>query len=143
MSAELVRLFDYDLWANRAWLGYLSARGWPDTETAVLGHVLAASAVWLSRLEGESPAAMPMPAVDEATLAALHGRWTGELARRALTEVVNYRRFNGDRTESEVGDIARHVVNHGTYHRGELRGLCRACGDESFPETDYIRFTSR
>jgi uncharacterized damage-inducible protein DinB len=39
-----------------------------------------------------------------------------------------------------VSDIAAHVVNHGTYHRGQLRERAEADGLDDFPETDLILF---
>ncbi len=36
-----------------------------------------------------------------------------------------------------VSEITEHVINHGTYHRGHLRGLAEAEGI-SFPDTDLI-----
>jgi uncharacterized damage-inducible protein DinB len=39
-----------------------------------------------------------------------------------------------------IGEIAHHVINHGTYHRGHLRGLCDAAEFTEFPDTDLIKF---
>jgi len=141
MSAELSAFFDYDLWANRHWAAYLAGRGWPEPESAIFRHILSASTIWLLRLEGESPAAMPAPGIDDATMVDLHDRWVHVVTNRDLKEVIDYKRMNGEALSSRVGAIARHVANHGTYHRGELRGLCRAAGLDDFPETDYIRFS--
>ena len=33
--------------------------------------------------------------------------------------------------------MAHHVLNHGTYHRGHLRGLAYAEGWDDFHDTDY------
>lgn len=43
-------------------------------------------------------------------------------------------------SEHMLSEVAHHVFNHGTYHRGHLRGLADAAGFEDFPETDLIRF---
>ncbi|MFX6823282.1 DinB family protein [Acinetobacter baumannii] len=51
---------------------------------------------------------------------------------------LTFKRFNGEEVTSTVESIVLHVANHGTYHRGELRGLCRAAGWEDFPETDFF-----
>ncbi|MBS1707577.1 MAG: hypothetical protein JSS65_02520 [Armatimonadetes bacterium] len=140
MSAELTALFDYDLWANRLWAAYLAERDWPETESQIFRHILAASTIWLQRIEGDSPASMPEPSLDDLTQRDLHDRWVRVLQGRDLDEVIAYRRTSGEALQSRLGDIARHVVNHGTYHRGELRGLCKAAGRSDFPETDLIRF---
>ena len=140
MSAELTALFDYDLWANRQWADHLASRGWPEPEKAIFEHMLAASTAWVRRLEGDPPtAALTVPYSAE-TLTQLHGRWVATLADADLDDIVPFRRFNGEEMEASRGDIAKHVANHGTYHRGELRGLCRAAGIDDLPETDLIKF---
>lgn len=141
MSAELTAFFEYDLWANRRWAVYLSGRRWPEPESAIFRHILSASTIWLLRLEGDSPAAMPSPATDDPTMVDLHDKWLRVVTNRDLEEVIHYKRVNGEALSSRVGEIARHVANHATYHRGEIRGLCRAAGLDDFPETDYIRFS--
>lgn len=141
MSAELTAFFEYDLWANRHWSAYLAGRGWPEPESTVFRHILSASTIWLLRLEGESPASMPLPATDDATMVDLYDRWLHVVTSRDLEEVIHYKRMNGEALSSRIGEIARHVANHATYHRGEIRGLCRAAGIDDFPETDYIRFS--
>jgi uncharacterized damage-inducible protein DinB len=38
-----------------------------------------------------------------------------------------------------LSEIVRHVVNHGTYHRGNLTAMLRQMGHEGVP-TDYIHY---
>ncbi len=39
------------------------------------------------------------------------------------------------------GEILRHVINHGTYHRGQIAFLLKLHGAD-FPDTDYITWLS-
>ena len=130
--------FDYDLWANRLWLPLL-APGEQEAELAVFKHILAASTVWVTRLEGTSLTAMPDVPATEDYLTELHRRWIAAFDRFKYGDVVAYRNTRGDSFTSCFGDIVRHVINHGTYHRGQLRGMCGLKG-LPFPETDYIGF---
>jgi uncharacterized damage-inducible protein DinB len=66
--------------------------------------------------------------------------WMDLVARVPAAQIVSYRRTNGEPLQTPFGTIARHVINHGTYHRGELRGLLRAAGDTEFPETDLVAY---
>lgn len=64
-----------------------------------------------------------------------------ELWRRIISEadLDSVLEMTGDRKISAL-DLIQHVMNHGTYHRGHLRGLAEAEGLTDFPETDIVRF---
>jgi uncharacterized damage-inducible protein DinB len=134
----LLKMLDYDLWANRRWLAHLQ----DEASIAVFRHILAAQTVWLRRCQGSSPTDMPQPEPTEAELERLHAEWRALLLERGCDEIVAYSRLDGEQLQDSLGTIARHMLNHGTYHRGELRGLYRSRGDTSFPETDYILYAN-
>lgn len=141
MNPLLKMQFDYDLWSNKLWLEFLLKTDTSEAYRKIMGHILGAQLAWVSRVEGESLSSIPSPSLEPATLEGLHARWITALSARSADEVIEYKRFSGEAVSSTIEEIALHVVNHGTYHRGELRGLCRADGLEGFPETDRIRFT--
>jgi len=66
--------------------------------------------------------------------------WTMVLQRSSPEEMITYTNTRGETFTNSLGEIALHVINHGTYHRGQLRGLAEAQGNENFPETDLILF---
>lgn len=136
----LIESFEYDRWANRQWFAHLEAQGWPEVDRELFRHILSAQEAWHMRLVGISPTAMPTPEISETTIDTLHEKWVEFLGAHPEDPVISYRRINGVLYEQPLSRIARHVVNHGTYHRGELRGLCRARGFEAFPESDLIGF---
>ncbi|MGV3616908.1 MAG: DinB family protein [Fimbriimonas sp.] len=132
--------FDYDRWANEAWFTCLEAKGWSEPDRSIFEHILAAQEIWLMRVGGTSPAEMPKPELSLATMDRLHHGWRNALKNAQGDPLITFRRTTGEAIQTRLGDIARHVVNHGTYHRGELRGLCRGRGDEDLPETDFSRY---
>jgi uncharacterized damage-inducible protein DinB len=138
---SLARGFDYDLWANLRWRDWLVGKGWPEPDREIFIHILGAQEIWLTRFHGHSPSTIPTPEPEEATMRPIIEGWKKELNGRDEDVVIDYTRMNGEQLRAPLSEIARHVVNHGTYHRGELRGLCRARNDSSFPETDYLTFT--
>ncbi len=133
--------FNYDLWANKRWLECLSQKANAQVEMDQLGHLFSATTIWLKRCQGESPTKMPDVERSFEAIEELHRGWIQALNLIDAGEVIHYRRTTGEEMHSTFIDIARHVINHGTYHRGELRGLCRAKHDTDFPETDRILFT--
>jgi uncharacterized damage-inducible protein DinB len=97
---------------------------------------------------GTSPTAFPDVSA-LASVAAVRARWDelwseqqaflGSLDDGDATRPVSYRLFNGDPDTRPLGELMRHVVNHATYHRGQIVTMLRQLG-KTPPSTDYIRF---
>jgi len=138
----IIERFEYDLWANGLWLETLRKKGFAEPDTGVFLHILGAQGIWLTRCQGESLNALPKYSPDEAEakMRELSAGFRTLFEGMAEDRVVDYRRTTGEANRLRVSQIAWHVLNHGTYHRGELRGLCLARGDEAFPETDLAAF---
>lgn len=111
-------------------------------------HIYSAEWVWCSRWHGTSPAA-PLDAGDYPDLATLTSAWSGLEAKvRAfvnglddarITTELDYRLMSGQSFRSPIWQMVQHVVNHGTYHRGQVATLVRQLGAK--PEgTDLIAF---
>ena len=81
------------------------------------------------------------------THAALRARWRQlegdqrEFVRRLteadLDRVVSYQTLKGDPFSDPLAKLIRHVVNHATYHRGQVVTMLRQLGIEP-PHTDLI-----
>ena len=68
--------------------------------------------------------------------------WEALVSTRASSEVIDYRSFDGRPFSSSVEEIARHVVNHGSYHRGQVALMLCLSGHAPI-NTDLIAFTRR
>ena len=113
-----------------------------------LAHILSAEWIWLERCRGVSPAAMLDPSrfPDVATL---RDRWRtvedGQeslletLTDDALARVLRYTNTRGEVWEYALRDVLYHVVNHSSYHRGQLTTMFRQLGARPI-ETDYLVF---
>lgn len=134
----LQRGFHYDLWANQLWLDTLPQFPDPTPATEVMRHIIQAQVVWLERCgvpmtdsEKESPLSELMQLT--------HDHWSQIATERNLAERVSYRTRSGEPYVNTIGEIAHHVINHGTYHRGQLRALAEVAG-VAFPDTDLILY---
>ncbi len=136
---DLSTLFDYDLWATRRWMHALA--GFQDLGRAheILEHMLFAQRVWLERLGVE----FELQTGTEQTQAVfdrLNRKWKQIAEEANLDAQVEYKTSGGAEFVNTVSEIGLHVVNHGTYHRGQLRGLAESEGWDGFPDTDLILF---
>jgi uncharacterized damage-inducible protein DinB len=63
----------------------------------------------------------------------------GPLADSDMQRVVEYRQLSGEAHADRLADLVRHVVNHSTYHRGQVATQLRQVG-VSPPGTDLITY---
>jgi uncharacterized damage-inducible protein DinB len=113
-----------------------------------LNHIYYAEWIWYSRWNGVSPTSFPKD--DLPDLATLRARWS-DLQRNVraflsaagdtgLTRVIEYRLMSGKEGASPLWQMVAHVVNHATYHRGQVTTLLRQLGAAPPQSTDMITF---
>ena len=158
-SADLQTLMEYHYWARDRLLdaaGRLTAHQLAEnlgnsfpSILDTLRHLIGAEVVWRNRWMGQSLAAVPeLRNVDD-----LHGirrAWAveEESVRRALTErgeagvaaVVEYTGFNKQAQAQPFWQTFQHLVNHGTYHRGQITTMMRQLHVEPPKSMDLITF---
>ena len=153
-----LQLFEYHHWAgDRAFdaVASLTAaqldREWGGsfkTPRGLLSHILGAELVWLQRWQGMSPKAIaPFP--PSYTGREFANEWRkvkvgqrdvlDEMSQDRLSSDFTYTNLKGETATFNFAEILQHVVNHGTYHRGQITHLLRDLGLEA-PSTDYILF---
>lgn len=103
--------------------------------------------VWFQHLGGVNPSAVP--AWNDADLlelvARLHevekgrAKILGGLADTDLSRRIDFTYLSGAPGLHELQDLLIHVVNHGTYHRGQLTSIIRQLGNVP-PSTDFVVF---
>ena len=135
----LKRGFEYDRWANLRWIAHLGKFRDLEKPFAVLEHILMAQRIWLERCGVELNMEKVNLPMEELFVQASRA-WIDVISDAELDELITYQNFKGEEYIQPLGDIAMHVINHGSYHRGHLRGLAQAEGDSEFPETDLILY---
>jgi uncharacterized damage-inducible protein DinB len=157
--ADLRTLLDFNYWAHERMLTAVeplsneqyirdlgsSFRSVRDT----LVHMYSAEWVWYTRWRGTSPTE-PIPSDRFADRAALVAAWrTLETDIRTFVEglddgaiagAIDYRLMNGQPGRSVFWQMLQHVVNHGSYHRGQITTMLRQLGAQAPKSTDMIAF---
>ena len=156
--AELTDLYEYNRWAHELVFESVSDLSKEQYERVVGGsfpsvrltleHVLATEVVWLSRWEGHSLGEAPdySGIADSAALIRMwryfRERQDGfitSLADDELAKPIAIRTRSGIETVQPLGDTMLHVVNHSTYHRGQITNLVRQVGGKP-RSTDYFTY---
>ncbi len=111
-------------------------------------HMVNAENAWLQRLKNET-----VIRVDETFTGSRHellhlweqtsqqlSDWVAGFDETRLNLSFSYRRFNGQEYRSRYYQVLAHVVNHATYHRGQIVTLLRQAGFTAIQSTDLIGF---
>ena len=62
------------------------------------------------------------------------------LGRYGVTRVFEYKLFSGHSGASPFWQVLQHVVNHGSYHRGQVTTMRRQLGALPPKSTDMVAF---
>jgi uncharacterized damage-inducible protein DinB len=151
-------LFAYNDWANKRALQPASTLT-PEQFTKPLGnsfssvrdtlaHMYGAETIWLQRFKGKSPSAFPDTSQIH-DIAALEAKWNpiaaellnfvSGLTQQDIDRVVEYKTMKFGVYSNPMWQSLQHVVNHGTYHRGQITTMLRQL-DARPLATDLMHF---
>ena len=112
-------------------------------------HVYSAEWIWCTRWHGTSPTT-PIAPDTLPDLPSLMGGWreieakirafVNGLDDQSITRAMDYRLLNGQPGRSLIWHMVQHVVNHGSYHRGQVTTMLRQLGDQPPKSQDLITF---
>jgi uncharacterized damage-inducible protein DinB len=114
-----------------------------------VAHIYAADAVWFMRWMGESPGSLiaydSFKDVDSIRRAwsELEGKvrpFVDGLGEAGVSRVFEYKLLSGAGGASPFFEMLTHVVNHASYHRGQVTTLLRQLGAAPPKSTDMITF---
>jgi uncharacterized damage-inducible protein DinB len=155
---EMVALYAYNAWANRRAMEAASALS-KEQYTKQLGssfssvcdtlsHIYGAEWLWLKRFQGRSPSALPSNP-EFADIAKLKESWAAfeptllnfvhGLTQADLDRVIEYKTIKFGVYHNPLWQSMQHVVNHGTYHRGQVTTMLRQLGAQPIL-TDLMHF---
>ncbi len=158
MDSHLIKLCKFNVWANDricSWIKKAENKvdevltsSFPSIRKT-LYHLWDAQFIWLARLNGESPNTWPSHSFNGNLDEAIEGIKKNSLEFIALIEKLkadDYQRqvelkaIDGTAYFNSVEEIIMHVMNHGTYHRGQLITMLRMVGFTAVESTDFIRY---
>ena len=156
--SEFRELYQFNSWANRRILEacfpltdeqFLRDLGssFPSIRDTLV-HILWAELVWLDRLNGRLPRPdliNPLPSTPSEVLSAWSPiekgleTYVNSVSDADVDRKMEYLNWQGNRYGYSVGNILKHIVNHGTYHRGQVATMLRQLGARPVA-TDFLRY---
>jgi uncharacterized damage-inducible protein DinB len=159
MSPDEMRvLYEFNAWANHRSLDAAAAltdeqftRPLGSSFSSVrdtLTHIYGGEWIWLERFQGRSTTGLP-EASQFPTLPSLLARWMEQevsllkfvngLTQEDLNRVLEYKTLKFGVYRNPLWQSMQHLVNHGTYHRGQVTTLLRQLGAQPIA-TDLMHF---
>jgi uncharacterized damage-inducible protein DinB len=156
---DLRTMLDYHYWARDRLLAALDTLS-PEQLTRDLGssfksihetmvHTYAAEWAWHSRWHGSSPTAL-LPADQFPDLASIRNAWQeleGKMRRfvdglgdDGVERVHDYTLLSGQAGSTPLWQMLQHVVNHASYHRGQVTTMLRQLGAAPAKPMDMIAY---
>jgi uncharacterized damage-inducible protein DinB len=156
---ELRTLVDYHYWARDRLLDAVDGLS-PDQLNEDLGnsfpsirdtlvHLYGADRIWCDRWDGEPPRGMPDPAGFPDVLS-LRRAWADQegkiravlerLGERGVDQPIEYKTMTGQAQAQPFWQMLQHLVNHGSYHRGQITTMLRQLEQSPPASMDLIAF---
>ena len=143
MKSHFLNLFQYDAWANDLVLQSIKEKSIQNQKIELLfSHLLTAQKIWLNRCINEykdfelwSIKQDLADFLNQNTVGWLN--YLGILEDASFQSFISYQNTKGQEFNTLLKDILIHLVNHGTYHRGQIIQLLKE-ERTTVPQTDYI-----
>lgn len=147
MKEHFYKLFKFNHWANETVVEFLLEKNiQEDKILSIASHIYLAQENWYCRTVGRQT---DLPVWDLKTFqeiaeqtSASDQKWLDLISSMDDPDfdgILNYANMAGQPHMNTVQDVLTHVINHATYHRGQIIYLIRDKGITP-PSTDYIRY---
>lgn len=155
----LLQHLQYNFWANEKIGSFVTAANeeWFTQQTPssfntlqkTLLHLWDAEHIWLKRIHGESLADYPSKNFEGSRADVVNGLLSSSKNLIQLIadspvdykdKSIRYKNMKGEEFSTSVESIMMHVVNHGTFHRGQVITMLRALGYTQVSSTDLITY---
>lgn len=161
MNNQTLQLYDYHRWANKRIVNHLKKlpaevydreiKSVFSSIREVIIHVYQTDGMWLSVMGGDS-LGETMDKISQLRekstgrdiydMQYLYSKMTEQYKaffdeQRDFEKIIEIEHPKFGKMKTAVSAMVTHVVNHGTYHRGNISAMLRQQGHEGVP-TDYI-----
>ena len=153
MNLDWIKIiYAYNCWANTrifdAVLNLTSEKYIMDLKSSynslreTLVHIISAEWIWLMRMKGSSPKAL-WQSSDFPDVSVLRQHWEevvskqneflDPITKESLNDSITYINTRNEAFTYPLWQILLHLVNHSSYHRGQITTMLRQLGEETVP----------
>lgn len=146
--SQYLKEIDFDNWANKRYLHFLDEKLIEEERIyKIFSHIFSAQILWINRIQPDTIKSFnlwevyPLDVMEEMCNLS-YNAWNSFISNHsdtAFESIISYTNTQGLSFETPLHEIIRHVLHHGTYHRGQLALLIRDLGFTP-PYTDYVAF---
>lgn len=143
MKPFFKELFEYSHYFNQRLsdLFMASPRQISEKSIKLFSHILNAHQIWNNRIDPKHPSFGVWELHNTEDFKSIDNMNYEQIVKIIdkfeLNETINYSNSKGQTFSNSVRDILFHIINHSTYHRGQLASEFRQHGHEPLV-TDYI-----
>src|SRR3970040_2415074 len=159
MKADEIReLYSFNEWANKKFMEAIQKLDEEKYTSEIkssfssiretIAHIVSAEWIWLQRVMDINPSARPdwynnppikvlVEKLNE--IESDRRNFLSGLNDEDFKKMLGYKLLNGKPQQNTLQETLQHVVNHSTYHRGQLATLFRQI-NETPPSTDLILY---
>jgi uncharacterized damage-inducible protein DinB len=152
-------LADYNIWANNIvfdWLNEINDEQWNQAITSSFSsiadtsiHIAGAEKIWLERWQQvQNPTFLSTEF--KGTKNELIEIWKKaskdlqeyiyNLPEEKYSSQLTFKRLNGDEYTMQFAETFSHIINHSTFHRGQLVTMLRQAGFTKVTSTDLLTY---
>jgi uncharacterized damage-inducible protein DinB len=152
----------YNLWANKSITDLILSldveqhrqkveSSFPTLHATVL-HMWIAETAWWQRVKLQEKIIIPTEAENPTMQDVVNGlilqsalweEWVKNASEMMLKHVYAFQNSKKELFKQPVYETVMHVINHSTYHRGQLVTMMRTLGVKTIPQTDFSVFARK
>jgi uncharacterized damage-inducible protein DinB len=157
MKALLHQYAAYNTWANQKLAELIItlpeelqkqelASSFTSLHSTIL-HMWDAESIWWQRMKLQEMIIRPSDNFTGRTVEAVQGLlsqnknwedWLASATEMGLEHVFSYYNTKRELFKQPIYQVVMQVMNHGTYHRGQIVNILRQLGQQKIPATDFI-----
>ena len=147
MIKNYLKQFDFESWANKLTLKTIQEALHPEERTwQLLSHTLCTHSIWLSMVRNEEPKvkSWDIKSADECLMLIDENTkgWNDFLNGTSAEKINNLIHYKGKELKFTLNDAIIFLINHSSYHRGQIILQLKGKVDE-LPLTTYYGYIMR
>ena len=155
-----IELAQYNIWANNiviSWLQQIDDEQWKrsinssfSSIEATVTHIAGAEKIWSERWQLHQNIIFLQPVFADAknelieiwkAASASILDFIEQMNEDDFTKSFSFKRLNGEENTLQYVQTFTHVINHSTYHRGQLVTMLRQVGFTNVSSTDHLAYS--